>query len=61
MPEIENLPVLIDAEQIAKKVAELGAMISSDYAGKDLLVVGLLKGSFIFMADLVRHLDIPHK
>jgi len=61
MTEIENLPVLIDAGQIAEKVADLGARISHDYSGKDLLVVGILKGSFIFMADLVRRLSIPHK
>jgi len=51
--------VLITEEEIARRVRELGEEISRDYAGKELLVVGILKGAVIFMADLVRCLTIP--
>jgi hypoxanthine phosphoribosyltransferase len=51
--------VLIPAEEIDAKLAEMGRAISADYAGKDLLLVGVLKGAFMVMADLARHLDIP--
>ncbi|MBU0567863.1 hypoxanthine phosphoribosyltransferase, partial [bacterium] len=52
---------LISKEEIAKKVEELADSISNDYKGGDLLVVGILKGAYIFMADLVRRLKIPVK
>lgn len=45
--------VLISEEQLQAKVAELGAQISRDYEGKDLLLVSILKGSVVFMADLM--------
>jgi hypoxanthine phosphoribosyltransferase len=51
--------VLVSAEEIDAKLSELGAAISSDYAGKDLLLVGILKGAFVVMADLARHITIP--
>ena len=51
--------VLLNEEELHQKVKELGAQISKDYAGKPLLVLGILKGSFIFMADLVREITIP--
>ena len=51
--------VLITAEEIEEKVAELGKKISADYAGKNPIFVGVLKGCFIFMADLMRHVSIP--
>ncbi len=51
--------VLISEAEIAEKVAELGAQISRDFAGKNLLLVGVLKGSILFMADLLRHITIP--
>jgi hypoxanthine phosphoribosyltransferase len=51
---------LIDQAAIAARVAELGAQISRDYAGVDsLLAVGVLRGAFIFLADLARHIDVP--
>jgi hypoxanthine phosphoribosyltransferase len=53
-----NLEVLYSAEQITARVAELGRQISLDYAGKDLVLVGVLKGSCIFMADLMREIDL---
>ena len=54
-----NLEVLYSAEQIAARVAELGAQIAADYADKDLIVIGVLKGSCVFMADLIRATDLP--
>ncbi|MDF1614252.1 hypoxanthine phosphoribosyltransferase [Desulfurivibrio dismutans] len=50
---------MFSAEQIALRVAELGRQISADYHGRELLVVGVLNGAFIFTADLVRALAIP--
>ncbi len=50
----EKIQVQLSAQQIAERVKELGAQISRDYAGKELVLVGVLKGSFIFMADLAR-------
>jgi hypoxanthine phosphoribosyltransferase len=51
--------VLIDTETLSARVAELGAEVSSDYAGRDLLLIGVLKGAVFFMADLMRQLTIP--
>ncbi len=51
--------VLITREQLQKTVAELGARISRDYAGKNPIMVSVLKGAFIFMADLVREITVP--
>lgn len=51
--------VLLTEEQIAAKVADLAGQINRDYAGKDLLVIGILKGAFVFTADLVRALQMP--
>jgi hypoxanthine phosphoribosyltransferase len=61
--EFINNPVLkktlFTAEQIQERVRQLGAQITADYAGKELYIVGVLKGSCIFMADLIRHIDLP--
>ncbi len=53
------LKVLIDEDAINNKVKELGERISKDYADKNLLMVSVLKGSVVFMADLMRAIDIP--
>ena len=53
--------VLLTEEEINNRITQLGQQISEDYRGKGLLVVSLLKGSFIFTADLVRKMDIPVK
>ncbi|MCX7951832.1 MAG: hypoxanthine phosphoribosyltransferase [Clostridiales bacterium] len=53
--------ILISAEEISSKVAELGALISNDYKDKKLYILSLLRGSFIFTADLVRHISVPVK
>ena len=51
--------VLIDRDTLAARVAELGAEVSVDYEGRDLLLIGVLKGAVFFMADLMRHLTVP--
>ncbi len=50
---------LISRKQVALKVAELGAEISRDYKNKPLVVVGILKGAIVFLADLIREITIP--
>jgi hypoxanthine phosphoribosyltransferase len=59
--ELESVvgEVLIEPDALSARVAELGAEISSDYAGRDLLLIGVLKGAVFFMADLMRKLTIP--
>ena len=51
--------VLITEEELQAKVSVIGKQISRDFEGKNPLFVGVLKGCFIFMADLLRHVDIP--
>lgn len=51
--------ILVSEEEIAEKVKKLGAEIAEDYEGKDLMVVGILKGAVIFMSDLVRAINKP--
>jgi hypoxanthine phosphoribosyltransferase len=50
---------MFSAQQIAERVRALGAEITRDYAGKSLVLVGVLKGSFVFTADLARAIDLP--
>jgi hypoxanthine phosphoribosyltransferase len=57
----QAVEVLLPAEQVAVRVAELGAEITRDYQGRPLKLVGVLKGSFMFMADLARSIDLPIK
>jgi hypoxanthine phosphoribosyltransferase len=56
---IEIRDIVFDEQTIAKKVRELGARISDDYAGKDVVLIGILKGAVVFMADLMRCLSLP--
>jgi len=51
--------ILISEEEIAKRVKELGKQLAEDYKGKELLVVGILKGCMLFLSDLVRTIDLP--
>jgi hypoxanthine phosphoribosyltransferase len=51
--------ILVQPDELAHRVRELGAEISSDYAGRDLLLVGVLKGAVFFLSDLMRHLEVP--
>jgi hypoxanthine phosphoribosyltransferase len=51
--------ILIDEGRLQARIAELGEEISADYAGRDLLLLGVLKGAVFFMSDLMRHLTVP--
>jgi hypoxanthine phosphoribosyltransferase len=51
--------ILIDEDALSSRVAELGAEVSADYQGRDLLLIGVLKGAVFFMADLMRHIGVP--
>src|SRR6201982_3080532 len=51
--------ILVQPDELRSRVRELGAEISGDYAGRDLLLVGVLKGAVFFLADLMRHLTVP--
>jgi len=57
MMENDLAYVLLSEEELKKRVKELGEQISRDYAGKEIVFVGVLRGSFIFMADLVREVN----
>lgn len=59
MAEMKQRRILYTEEDLAAKVKEIGRRISQDYAGKELIVVGVLKGSLYFFADLTRAIDIP--
>ncbi len=56
---IEIRDILFDEQTIAKKVRELAARISDDYAGKDVVLIGILKGAVVFMTDLMRCISLP--
>ncbi len=51
--------IMIERSEIDEMCQRLGEQISSDYAGREVVLIGVLKGAFIFMADLVRHITIP--
>jgi hypoxanthine phosphoribosyltransferase len=53
-----ELKVLISRQEIAKRVSELGAQITKDFAGESIILVGVLKGAAIFLSDLARHIDL---
>src|SRR5512136_1362739 len=55
----QEVRVLLSEEALRERVAALGAEIGRDYAGKPLHLVGVLKGSFVFLADLMRAIDLP--
>jgi hypoxanthine phosphoribosyltransferase len=54
-----NLEVLIPAQKIEERIRELGAEIARDYSGRNPLLIGVLKGAFLFLSDLMRAADIP--
>jgi hypoxanthine phosphoribosyltransferase len=54
-----NLKVLIDADQIQARVREMALQITHDYAGKNLHLLGVLKGACVFLSDLMRSIDLP--
>jgi len=51
--------ILVQPDALRRRVEELGAQITADYAGKDLLLVGVLKGAIFFLADVMRHIEVP--
>jgi hypoxanthine phosphoribosyltransferase len=51
--------ILVSAEDLERRVAELGAEISRDYEGRDLVMIGVLKGAVLFLGDLMRELTVP--
>ena len=59
MKDSDIKSVLITEEQLAAKVAEMGAQISKDYQGRKLIILGGLKGSVVFMSDLIRSITVP--
>lgn len=62
--EIRNsygMPVLISKQEIEKKVSELAELINQDYRGREISIIGTLKGCFVFTADLLRNLRVPVK
>lgn len=60
LPDSRIDRILITEDEITGKVRELGEQISSDYAGRDLVLITVLKGGLIFLADLCRAIDITH-
>ncbi|MFM8440062.1 MAG: hypoxanthine phosphoribosyltransferase, partial [Acidobacteriota bacterium] len=54
-----NLEILFTEQQIGERVAELGRQITEDYKGMDLVLIAVLKGSCVFLADLMRNIDLP--
>jgi hypoxanthine phosphoribosyltransferase len=67
-PQLRALPfddaierVLVDAATIQTRIQAMGAEIAATYRGQDLLLISVLKGSIVFMADLIRTIDIPHE
>lgn len=59
MEGADRFDVMISRDAIATRVAEMGAQIARDYAGQELVLVGVLKGAVMFMADLARAIDLP--
>jgi len=51
--------VLLSTEELAKRIEEIGAEITADYAGKEILMIGVLRGAVVFMADLARAIKVP--
>src|SRR4051794_29042190 len=56
-PEIGE--ILVQADELQHRVRELGSKISADYADRDLLLIGVLKGAVFFLSDLMRHIEVP--
>jgi hypoxanthine phosphoribosyltransferase len=58
---MEKLDVVINRSEIEQRIKTMGKQISDEYRGKEFVVIGILNGAFIFMADLVRSISIPHE
>src|SRR5437764_6593038 len=59
MPEASIGDVLVEEDALSDRVRGLGEEISRDYEGRDLFLIGVLKGAVFFLADLMRHIDVP--
>jgi hypoxanthine phosphoribosyltransferase len=59
MPRALVGEILVQPDDLSRRVRELGAQISADYEGRDLLLVGVLKGAVFFLSDLMRHIAVP--
>ncbi len=59
IPDVQRVSTLIDRARLEQRIRELGEQITEDYAGKDLTLVGILKGSVPFLSDLMRHIAVP--
>lgn len=59
--KLKGLKIIIPRRELEKKVKELGNRISKDYSGREPVLIGILKGSFVFLSDLVRQIKIPHE
>jgi hypoxanthine phosphoribosyltransferase len=60
MPPDESIgEILVQPDELQHRIRELGAEISRDYAGRDLLLIGVLKGAVFFLADLMRRIEVP--
>jgi hypoxanthine phosphoribosyltransferase len=59
MPDHPAGEILVQADDLQRRVKELGAEISRDYAGKELLLIGVLKGAVFFLSDLMRQIEVP--
>ena len=57
--EKDELKLLLNRDQIRRRVKELAAEISRDYRGREILLICVLKGAFVFLSDLMRHIDSP--
>ncbi|MDD3827155.1 MAG: hypoxanthine phosphoribosyltransferase [Anaerolineae bacterium] len=53
--------ILVSAESLGRRIAELGETLSADYEGKDLVLICILKGGVTFLTDLMRHITVPHE
>ena len=58
IPGYELGDIMLSDREIKERVKELGRRITEDYAGEKLLVIGILKGAFVFMSDLIREIDL---
>lgn len=59
MLEQDIAEILINEDELQKKIKELGQMITRDYAGKEPVLIGVLKGAIMFISDLIRYIDLP--
>jgi hypoxanthine phosphoribosyltransferase len=59
MRDVPKGEILVQADELQRRVKQLAAEITRDYAGRDLLLIGVLKGAVFFLSDLMRHIEVP--